>query len=279
MIERFGPFICFNHQRYESNRPVAFSVPPVYEVIRLMDGVPLFYKGHMARLKNSLVLQNMDIEVDDHLIYKDIEGLYQLNDRQPINVRIEIGLTETSEMGILVFAVKPQYPAKEVYGQGVLTVLAQVVRTNPHAKVYYESYQKKIADIKSQTNAFEVLLYDEAGKISEGSRSNVFFIKGKTLYSPKSEDVLLGISRSELMAVIADEGISYVEKDLFLSDVTDFEACFLSGTSIHLLPISQIDQITFESAKHPLMKQLLEGFIKRVHKDIEETKRGFTCQQ
>ena len=49
----------------------------------------------------------------------------------------------------------------------------------------------------SDNKLYEVLLVDRNGRITEGSRSNVFFVKGNKFYTGPSAMVLVGITRKK----------------------------------------------------------------------------------
>lgn len=249
--------------------------PPVYEVIRLIEGTPLFFDDHMARMGHSLELVGADYDFDPKVIYKTISELSKLEDLKNQNIRIEIGLDPKGEWSRHVYFVPSFYPDETTYKEGVQTVTTVIVRKDPHAKVVNPDYLRHIGTVKSDTGAYEVIIMDEDEKIAEGSRSNLFFIKGKKLYSAKSQDILMGITRIKILELARALGIEIIEKDLYLKDISEFEGCFLSGTSIHILPIRQIDEHTFSSATLDVVNQLQNGLHEKVSSQLEETKGAY----
>ncbi|MBS7525685.1 aminotransferase class IV [Fusibacter paucivorans] len=251
-----------------------WECPPVYEVIRLMEGTPLFFDDHLTRLEHSLDLVSADYDVSSEKLYRRIRHLAQVNGITAQNIRLEIGkIAGKSAWQERLYLVPSYYPEVLQYQMGIKTVTTEIVRSMPHAKIVNTAYVEHINQVKSATGAFEVIIMNKAHKIAEGSKSNLFFVKGNTLYSAKSEDILMGITRRRLLTLAAKMGLNVIESDLYLEDIAAFEACFISGTSIHILPIAQIDNAVFESAAHPTIKALIEKFGETVHQSIEETRR------
>lgn len=272
MVEKLGTYYWIDDVKTEVQESYRFTSAPVYEVIRIMEGVPLFYDAHIKRLIHSLELKKMNYQVDDNSLLKLIVKWAEDHNLKSFNVRIEIGLNSQYQEVCVIMGVKPHYPQKEVYLEGVHVVLGKWVRNNPHAKVLYSDYQDYIAQIKKSTNAFEVLLQDELGKLSEGSRSNLFWIKEDTIYSAKSEDVLLGISREVLLEVINEQRFIFVERDIYKEEIASFDAAFLSGTSIHLLPIASIDALKLASPQNKTFIKLMHAFEDKVDASIHSMK-------
>ncbi len=69
--------------------------------------------------------------------------------------------------------------------------------------------QRKLQESK----AYEALLVNEEGYITEGSRSNVFLIKDGVIYTPADRDVLLGITRAKVIDLIRDYGFPFQKKN------------------------------------------------------------------
>ncbi|MDK2865837.1 MAG: branched-chain amino acid aminotransferase [Clostridiales bacterium] len=252
----------------------AWEQPPVYEVIRLMEGMPLFFDDHLLRLEHSLDLVSADYRVSGENLYRRIREIAKVNGVAAQNIRLEIGkIAGRKTWQERLYLVPSYYPEASQYQMGVKTVTTEIVRSMPHAKVVNTAYVEHINQVKAATGAFEVIIMNKAHKIAEGSKSNLFFVSGNTLYSAKSEDILMGITRRRLLTLAATMGLNVTESDLYLKDVAAFEACFISGTSIHILPIAQIDDTIFESAAHPTVRALIEKFSETVHQSIEETRR------
>jgi branched-chain amino acid aminotransferase len=89
-------------------------------------------------------------------------------------------------------------------------------------------------------DAFALML-DTNGYIAEGTGANIFFVLDGKLYTPRSNNILLGISRQYIMTLAGELGIEVVEAELTLYEAYNAEEAFWSTSSYCLLPISLID--------------------------------------
>lgn len=82
--------------------------------------------------------------------------------------------------------------------------------------------------------------------------------------------MLKGITRNKIKTLT---GFNFVEKNITVNELSDFDACFLTGTSIHILPIFMIDDVSYHSSQNKLILSLMNAFHHTVINDIENTRR------
>jgi branched-chain amino acid aminotransferase len=212
----------------------------VYEVIRVEEGIPLFIEDYLNRLKTTIILSGLKINFDPVNILKLIQRLIDINDFRQGPVKLMISIDKT-----VVYLMKPYLPEPLEYLSGVKTVFIQIERANPNAKVWNPSFRETIINALKQHSAFEAILVNRDGEITEGSRSNVFFVKGDELYTAPSAAVLPGITRMKVLEVCNSEDIKVNEVNLPLSGIGNYDSVFITGTSRKVLPVRQIDDQIF----------------------------------
>ena len=106
---------------------------------------------------------------------------------------------------------------------------------------------------------YEVLLVDRNGQITEGSRSNVFFIKDGEVYTAPSEKVLLGVTRSKILEIIRYLGAALHEEAVAAEDIGSFDAAFISGTSPKVMPIASVGEVSFD-VNDPILRKIMEKY-------------------
>ena len=113
---------------------------------------------------------------------------------------------------------------------------------SPRAKTQnYINLQLADREVRSQDpNAWAVLL-DHDGNIAEGLGSNIFFVRDGELLTPRARFVLPGISRETVIDLAGEEGIAVHETDLDLFDAFTSDECFLTSTSLCMVPVSSIN--------------------------------------
>ena len=107
---------------------------------------------------------------------------------------------------------------------------------------------------------YEAVLTNKKKQVTEGSRSNLFFLdaKDRMITAPTTE-VLPGITRKYVLEIAQDEGISVLEKTMNLSSLGSLASAFLTGTSPKVLPVNQLDHFYFD-VDHPLLRLLMTRF-------------------
>jgi branched-chain amino acid aminotransferase len=105
------------------------------------------------------------------------------------------------------------------------------------------------------------LMLDYRGRIAEASASNVFFVAGETLITPKLDgDVFPGITRAVVLECAAALGIEAVERDVWPFELDRFDAAFVSGTLCELRALDRIDGYVYGSTGHHVYRRLLAAF-------------------
>lgn len=266
------PFVAADGQVYYAYdlEEWPFQGKTIYEVIRIMAGKPLFMEEHLERLRRSGLTLGMPMEGIEAAVAEDMKQVVAHCEIEDNNLKIVAGYLETGAFSYVVFPVKSFYPPKDYYENGVKTVLMQVERENPNAKVINAELSTKVDNLRETTDIFEGLLVDSEGRITEGSRSNVFFVRGDRLLTPKSSHVLLGITRQKLLAAIEELGIAFEEAEIKASETRLYDACFITGTSIGLLPVAQIDDQKINSPGNPILKKLQKGYDRIVQTSLEK---------
>jgi branched-chain amino acid aminotransferase len=244
----------------------------VYEVIRIIDGVPLYLEDHYARLKNSLGLLGFDLNITESDMSVRIRKVVAANNLTNCNVKVIVYNNERLLQNCLVYISKSYYPSGEEIEKGVRVGLLKLERRDPNIKLVNKEYKERVARSISENNAFEVLLVNSAGVITEGSKSNVFFVKEQKVYTAPGELVLKGITRKYIINACRRIGAEVVEDLINIDSLSCIDGLFLSGTSIKVLPVSYIENREFKSASHSLITAVRDEFDYMIGEYIENHK-------
>ncbi|MDD4437503.1 MAG: aminotransferase class IV, partial [Tissierellia bacterium] len=119
---------------------------------------------------------------------------------------------------------------------------------------------------------FEAILINHDNTVSEGSKSNIFFVKGNKLITSPDSSVLLGVTRNKVISVCEENSIKVEKRIIGQDEIESFDGVFLTGTSNDVLPIKTIDQIVFNSSENEVVKKVSGLYLEEIRKEIE--KRG-----
>jgi branched-chain amino acid aminotransferase len=87
----------------------------------------------------------------------------------------------------------------------------------------------------------EAIMLDTQGLVSEATGENIFVVRGGVVKTPPLPTVLDGITRSTVMELAADRGISVVEMPITRDELYIADEIFLTGTAAEVTPIREVD--------------------------------------
>ena len=237
----------------------------IYEVLRVIDGKPIFLEAHIKRMKNSFKLVGQEFPLDYNDICLQISELVKKENKSIGNIKLTYGLNSRE---FKVFFINHSYPTDDMYEKGVKTILYFGERTNPNAKIINDDFRSKVNAQIEKNKAFEAILVDRNGFITEGSKSNIFMVKGNELITSPAKAVLPGVTRGEIIELAHNIGVSVREEEYSYDDIDKLDGMFISGTSPKVLPINSVGEIKL-NPKNDVIKKLLDEYNSAMKKYIE----------
>ena len=252
--------------------PAIISTNPsliIYEVIRVIDGKCLFLEDHLNRLFISLSLANRKLNKTQLDLIKSIYTLVSSNSLIKGNIRIDICFQQT-EVNLLCQIIPHNYPSSDDYLNGVKAITYKAERHNPNAKILNPGLRERINKRIKNANAWEALLINHQNYITEGSKSNLFAIKGNTILTPPSDEVLAGITRDHVLKLCRKMAINIIERNISYDEINQYDSFFITGTSPKILPLRMIDRIYF-NVSGKIIKNLRTAYDNMILQYIEKT--------
>ena len=230
-----------------------------YEVVRLIDGKLLFLPEHLERLRQSISGSGTDYPGDQRII-ESLGLLIRENTFREGNIRICLQQTKGNELVLQCYFIPYFYPDPSMYERGVKLAIYPHIRPNPGIKKWDDHFRNSVSRYILEHDVYEVALMNRQNRITEGSRSNIFFIdRAGTLITTPDKDVLPGITRKYVLEIAAKEGIQIEENTISTNAMDNLVSVFISGTSPKVLPVKQIDDFIFD-VTHPLLRLLMDQF-------------------
>jgi len=248
----------------------------VYESIRVSNGVTYFLDEHIERLMNSARAIGLGHAFSEEMVADAIAELLAKNVADTCNVKILLIGPSTSfdktqdkslraggktakDAELNILCLNPLFPDKKMYRDGVACVTYPYERPFPHAKTLnmlqsYLAYRKA-----KEAGAYDALLIDKQGCITEGTRTNFFCIKGRTLFSPDENVILPGVTRKAVLKIAADNGFDVLQKDIRLEDLPQYDGALLTSTSSGIMPVASVRDFTFKE-RPAALRELMAAF-------------------
>jgi len=231
----------------------------VYEVIRMVKANPIFFPDHMERLVTSVKLQKKELLADAYTLRKDIINLTRSDRKRESNLKIVFNYNNGST-NYLIYFIEPIYPSEDQYKRGVKGILFFAERKDPESKVINHKLRSFIYHKLILEGGYEAILVNKNNSITEGSRSNIFFLKGETLVTAPDNVILNGITRKYILEICRENKIKVEFTCVKVYDISEYDAVFMTGTSPMVLPFYCIDD-KFFNVKHPLMERLRKLYL------------------
>jgi branched-chain amino acid aminotransferase len=250
----------------EFDNNLVYKGNSIYEVIRTTGGIPVFFNDHMERLTMSVSYREKEMIVDASRLRSDIITLAGLEKRKEINLKIVFNYRESGN-NYLAYYIESSYPADEQYRKGVKGILYWAEREDPRSKILDFRMRSEIHKELVNENAYEALLVNNDNLITEGSKSNVFFIKNEILITAPDDIILKGVTRKHILHICREENIGIEFRCADADDLGNYESSFITGTSPMVLPLCCINERSF-NVKHPLMERLRRSYMSRVEEDL-----------
>lgn len=248
------------------------SQPSIYEVIRVIGGIPLFLEDHMERLQRSAASVDTNLQAVMPNIISDIKRLIKINKYPEKNIKLLVFNLEKEVPDYIVCFIKSSYPSEEQYAQGVPTILVHAERNNPNAKIINNRLREMINEKLEERHAYEALLINSKGEITEGSRSNLFFVVRGKVYSAPASDVLIGVTRKYIIKACSSLNLTVIEQPIPCSMADYADGAFITGTSPKVLPIAGIEERQINSAGNEIVKKILVEYDSLLQRYIDEHK-------
>ena len=223
--------------------------------LRVINGKPIFLENHLKRMKNSFELINEEFTLSYEEISMKINDLIKTENKSEGNIKITYGVNEKI---LRIFFIEHSYPSYEMYENGVKTILYFGERENPNAKIVNENFREKVNSEIKDKNAYEAILVDKNGYITEGSKSNIFMVKDNELLTSPIKAVLPGVTRGEIIKIAEKLGIKIKEVEYKYSDIDKLDGMFISGTSPKILPIKEVNDISLNPNNNIIRKLMIE---------------------
>jgi branched-chain amino acid aminotransferase len=243
------------------------SVDTYYEVIRLIDGKILFLPDHLGRLQISLAGSGIDFPGEDTLV-SHLGLLLKQNSFTFGNIRICLQPSKENGADLLCYFIPYSYPSASMYQEGVRLLSYPYTRPQPGIKKWDDHFRSSVGRYIQDHDIYEAVLINRSKQVTEGSRSNLFFIdRHDCLITAPTTEVLPGITRKYVLEIAGQAGISVREKSMELGSLGDLASAFLSGTSPKVLPVNQVDQFHFNPG-HPLLQLFMTRFEQLVQEHL-----------
>lgn len=232
----------------------------IFETLRTYNGKVWQMEDHIARLYESARMRGWVLPWKPDEIAAIILKTIKKNDFRESLARVTV--TPGVKQPTFFVWVQPMGSlSAKIYSRGVSTITFPLERPFPQMKT---TSLQPLLIARAEMNkkrAFEALLINRKGLITEGTRTNVFIVKKKTLITPKI-GVLAGATRNTLLK-IAKKLFRIKQRDILRRELMRADECFLTTSPQGIIPVVRIDGEKIGNGRvGPVTKHLQKEFKK-----------------
>lgn len=214
----------------------------VYESIRIANGTVYFLPEHCHRLMKSAEVISLEHNFTAEFVAQSISSLLAKNAAETCNIKVLlIGGRSAQAATLYILCLNPLFPNRKLYRNGVTAITYEYERDFPQAKTLnmlpsYLAYRQARA-----AGAYDALLINRDGNIIEGTRTNFFALKDRTIFTPPESVVLPGVTRHHVLEVARQNNYQLIEQQIPLTSLQEYDDFFLTSTSSKIMPLHSID--------------------------------------
>lgn len=230
----------------------------LFETIKVVGGKPMFFDDHVARLGRSAPVLGLKRVSDGAQLRARCEQVVAANGLVDGNVKV-ILFQDEGGAGEIVLARAGLYPAA-FYERGFRlkteTAGARGALAGHKTLNYFENIAAKRRAAAAGFD--EPVWVDSAGVVLEGATTNVFVVKGGRVFTPPTDGrILPGVVRGRVLKMLGERGSEGVVSQKQLREADEV---FVTNALLGVMPVSQVDEQTYDLAKNSVARGLMASF-------------------
>lgn len=244
----------------------------VYEVVRWYEGFFYDINSHITRLKRSLRELRINWPGSDSFSSVALDLIRQNKlENQPAMVYLQItrGASGRShsfpspEVTPTAYAFAWGFvPDTELKEKGIKVMLKEDIRWGRCDIKSVALLPNTLSFQEAHENGLKECIFVRNGMITEGTRSNIFFVIDGTLFThPESNTVLSGITRKNVLRIAQDSGIKIREEAVQENRIRFIREAFITNTSAEVTPVIELGGNTLgEGIPGPVTRLIRDKF-------------------
>lgn len=230
----------------------------VFETFRLYEGRPFLIEWHLERLERAA----KDLQIK-HRITKEeltdmVDNLLRLNHIEDGNARVRLNISagvstkgftaQTYENPTVLCFVNPLNPENlPVQKEGkVLTIRRNTPEGQYRLKSHHYLNNMYAKQELGNDPRYEGIFLTEDGAVAEGIISNIFWSKGKCIYTPSLDTGILdGVTRRFVIEKMEKLGAEVKTGRFRLESLLTADEAWMTNSVLEIVPFSKIEEAAF----------------------------------
>ncbi|MEO6701405.1 MAG: aminotransferase class IV [Jatrophihabitantaceae bacterium] len=258
----------------------------VWEGLRISNGHPAFLEQHLDRLWEGAAAIALDIGLTraqlTGQLYRTLAANAMTGDGVHVRLMVTRGPKSTPyqdprmSAGPATVVIIAEYkdPLPATTGRGLSLFTVHVRRAAPDTLDPKLNAHSKLNDITACIQAYtagadEALMLDPHGFVATCNSTHFFVVRKGEVWTSTGDYCLGGITRSNVLHVCEQAGITARERNFSLTEVYSAEEAFVTGTFAGLVHVHTVDGRRIGTGERgPMVQRLQELYRDLVRADV-----------
>ncbi len=241
-----------NSEMLLSNDRLALFGFGLFETLLITEHGPQFADLHWQRMNKGAQVLGLKVPGKDKWLEHIQDFIEQAAETVPYALRITLSggaplANHPSQLLIYKRSV-PYTPAQYTLGIGLHLLKSPRNEQSPLCSIKSTNYLENILakEEASRRGCEEGVWFNTKGYLAEGTMSNIFFLKQKTLFTPSlSSGCLSGTRRQVILDLAHSQQIPTQEGLFTLSDLLSADEIFMTNALMGIMPVRKLDDSSF----------------------------------
>ncbi len=250
----------------------------VWEGLRLHQGVVVFLDDHLRRLYQGAKSLDLDIGLTPEELSQRLHETLNANDMHDgVHIRLMVTRGEkitpyqdprcTIPGSTIVIIAEYKNPSPRKIDGGIRLFTTHVRRGYPDVQDQKMNSHSKINCIQgciqaAKAGADEALMLDPHGFVSTCNSTHFFIVTQGEVWTSTGDFCLGGITRSKIISLCENNGITVKQKNFSLFDVYGADEAFVTGTFAGITPVNEVDgRLIGDGKQRNMIRKLQDLYI------------------
>jgi len=248
----------------------------VYEVVPVVDGLPVDEEGHLDRLERSLRELSIRMPVSRQVLELKARELVRRNGLANglLYMQVTRGVAPRNHAfpgdairpSLVMTTKRMDFAAMDKFRDGVGVITAPDLRWRRCDIKTIGLLPNCLAKQQAaEAGAYEAWLVDDDGNVTEGSSSNAWIVtKDGTLVTRHADHAILrGITRQTILKLAAEADLGFEERPFTVSEAYEAKEAFVTSATSFVTPVVRLDDRSIGNGKPGLLTERLLSVYRR----------------
>lgn len=257
----------------------------LFETLRSYEGVVPFLDKHLERMEWAASFMGLSFPHPRELS-DAVKNLLSAANLKEAKIKIVLSsLNEnfsasasngTRDPNLVVFCEPFKELPENFYSEGVGVTFLRSFKNDPQALSCLKStsWLTKIMAMRelAEEGTFEGLLFNNHDQVTEGTKSNIFWVKNGILHTPPvNAGILPGITRQVVLDLAKQNHIETKDVLIDAEKLKMVDEIFLTASTFEIIPVTVLDNDKIASGEvGPMTQKIMGLYEKNLEKKIQE---------